>query len=56
MFYKWNSLINIFDDDLFCSDTEARAASLEEKAMSLDVALREANQRIQQLESNQHAQ
>ncbi|CAF4278293.1 unnamed protein product, partial [Rotaria sordida] len=36
--------------------TEARAASLQEQAMSLDVALREENQRIQKLESNQHVQ
>ncbi|CAF3662745.1 unnamed protein product [Rotaria sp. Silwood1] len=38
------------------AETEARAASLQEQAMSLDVALREANQRIQQLESNQRVQ
>ncbi|CAF3964124.1 unnamed protein product [Rotaria sp. Silwood2] len=37
-------------------ETEARAANLQEQAMSLDVALREANQRIQQLESNQRVQ
>ncbi len=38
------------------SETEARAASLQGQNMSLDVALREANQRIQQLESNQRGQ
>ncbi|CAF1214104.1 unnamed protein product [Rotaria sordida] len=38
------------------AETEVRAASLQEQAMSLDVALREANQRIQQLESNQRVQ
>jgi hypothetical protein len=33
------------------SQSEARSASLQEQTMSLDVALRDANQRIQQLES-----
>lgn len=40
---------------LYSSETEARAAGLQEQAMTLDVSLREANQRIQQLESNQHS-
>ncbi|CAF4843160.1 unnamed protein product, partial [Rotaria magnacalcarata] len=30
------------------AEAEARAAGLQEKSMSLDVALRDANQRIQQ--------
>ncbi|UJR32075.1 hypothetical protein I4U23_019543 [Adineta vaga] len=38
------------------AETEARAASLQEQTITFDVALREANQRIQQLESNQRAQ
>jgi hypothetical protein len=37
-------------------ETETRAANLQEQAMNLDVALRNANQRIQQLESNQKSQ
>ncbi|CAF4695561.1 unnamed protein product, partial [Rotaria socialis] len=37
-------------------EAEARAAGLQEKSMSLDVALRDANQRIQQLEANQHVE
>jgi hypothetical protein len=41
---------------IFDSETEARAATLQEEKMILDVSLREANQRIQQLESNQHGQ
>ena len=40
---------------LYFSETEARAAGLQEQAMTLDVSLREANQRIQQLESNQRS-
>ena len=35
-------------------DAEARASNLQEQNMTLDVALREANQRIQQLESDQN--
>ncbi|CAF4969538.1 unnamed protein product, partial [Rotaria socialis] len=38
------------------AEAEARAAGLQEKSMSLDVALRDANQRIQQLEANQHVE
>ncbi|CAF0912480.1 unnamed protein product [Adineta ricciae] len=35
------------------AESEARAAGLQEQTITLDVALREANQRIQQLESSQ---
>ncbi|CAF1239746.1 unnamed protein product [Adineta steineri] len=35
------------------AETESRAANLQEQTITLDVALREANQRIQQLESSQ---
>jgi hypothetical protein len=41
------------DNFLFNSETETRAANLQEEKLSLDLALREANQRIQQLELNQ---
>lgn len=38
------------------AENEARAANLQEEKISLDIALREANQRIQQLESNANSQ
>lgn len=40
---------------MFFREAEARTAALQEDKLSLDVSLREANQRIQQLESNQRA-
>ena len=39
---------------LFFREAEARTATLQDEKLSLDASLREANQRIQQLESNQH--
>ena len=50
MFHLFSENISF---DIHNSESEVRAAGLQEQTITLDVALREANQRIQQLESNQ---